>query len=212
MVNRMIRTVTITVSHLVNNLFHPLLMPFYLFLILLFYSSLMINNTLAVKMVIVKILFFITVLTPLISIGASSLITRLMGEKNSQTYNSILASVILAVTYLLSIYILKDYISLRMSLRFFIAPLIIILQFHLFRTFRVPFSVWCAALGGITTYLYLLSLHNIGGLVSILFSAIMICGMVGSARVYLGKDELKGVSVGYLMGIAATIISFYLPA
>lgn len=203
---------TISISHLVNNLFHPLLMPLYLFLILLFYSSLMVNNTLEVKMVIVKMIFFVTVLTPLISIGVSSLITRLMGEKNSPLFHTLLVSFILGATYLVSIFILKDYLSLRMALRFFLAPLIIIVLFHLFRTVRLSFSVWGAALGGLTTYLYLLSIHNIAGLVSLLFTAIMVCGMVGSARIYLGKDGLKTLSLGYLMGIVATVISFYLPA
>ncbi|MEG0499942.1 MAG: hypothetical protein RR550_02320 [Rikenellaceae bacterium] len=206
-----IKKVSTVISYVVNYLFHPLLMPLYLFAILLFYSSMMMQNGMPVKFSILKMVTFITVLTPLISIGASALITRLLGERNSDFYNNLLISTILVVSYALAIYVLKDYITLRMSLRLLLAPLIIILQFHLFRLVGVRFSVWTAAVGALAALLYLFSFHYVGGLVQVLFSSIMVCGLVGSARLNLRKDSLESVSLGYLMGVAATLFSFYLP-
>lgn len=210
MVN-IIKRVTTAVSYMVNFIFHPVLMPLYLFAILLFYSSMMTQNGAAIKFSILKMVTFITVLTPFISIGASMIITRLMGERNSNVYNNILISTILVVSYGLAIYVLKDYITLQLSLRLLLAPFFIILQYHLLRMIKIRLSVWTTAVASLTTFLYLLSFHHIGGLVSILFSAIMICGLVGSARLYLRKDSFRGVLLGYIMGIFATILSFYLP-
>lgn len=191
--------------------FNPVIMPMYLFLILVFYSSLLANNTMAVKLSIVKMVGFITLLTPLISLGASVLVTKLLKENSSDRYNNVLSSAILTVSYLLAIYILKDYLTLKMSLRLFIAPLFIILQYNLFKLKDIDISVWGASASALATFLYLLSLHNIGGVIYPLYVAIMVCGLVGSSRMYLGRDTGLSLSMGYIIGVIASLISFYTP-
>lgn len=208
---KVIKRVTTALSYVVNYIFHPVLMPLYLFTILLFYSSMMMQNEIAIKFSILRMVAFITVLTPFISIGASIFITKIMGERNTNGYNNILVSTILTVSYGLAIYVLKDYITLQLSFRLLLAPFFIIMQYHLLRMIKIRLSLWTATVASLTTFMYLLSFHYIGGLVPILFSSIMICGLVGSARLYLRKDSFKTVLLGYAMGIFATIMSFYLP-
>lgn len=195
----------------VNFLFHPLLMPSYFIAILLFISSMMVNNPLSVKVAILKMVGFITILTPILSMGLSSLINRLMGEKNPDTYYDFLVSTVLSISYALAIYVLKDYITLHLSLRLFLAPLLIVGFYHLFRAVGFRFSVWTASFGALFTFLYLLSISYITGLMTISVVVIILGGLVGSARICDDKDTLSGVAVGYLVGLLSAILSFYLP-
>lgn len=208
-IENIVKNATKTVTYTVNYLFHPTLLPTYLFIILLFSSSMMIDNNIDVKLSILKMVGFTTILTPLISVGVSTIVTRLMGEQNVQTFTSILCTSILVVSYMLAIFILKDYITLSLSLRLFVAPIIIIIQYYALRIVNYKFSLWTAAIGSVITFLYIFSLHNVGGVQRWLVVAIMVGGLIGSSRIYIEKNTLQEVGLGYLIGICATILSFY---
>lgn len=207
----MVKTILKFSSRTVNLFFHPVFMPFYFLAILLFMSSMMMNNPLSVKVAILRMVGFITILTPIVSMGVSSLISRLMKEQSSDTYYNLLVSSVLSISYVLAIYVLKDYITLRLALRLFLAPLLIVILYHLFRTANFRFSAWTAAFGSLFTFLYLLSMSSIGGLTLISAVVLIVGGLVGSARMYDDKDDLAGVSIGYFIGFLSAILSFYLP-
>lgn len=193
----------------VNYLFHPILMPFYLFAILV-YSSLMMNNPPDIKLSILKTVALITLATPVLSVIISKTVVRLMGERTSDHYDNLLTSIVLIISYVAAIYILKDFITLHLTLRLLIAPVFILIFSNLFRYAHIEISIWVAGISSLTTFLYLFSYFGVSGLEGILFATIFLSGIVGSSRMKISDDTLSGVSVGCLLGITASVFSFFI--
>lgn len=194
----------------VNYLFHPILMPVYLFAAITLYSSLLMNNTMDTKLYILKTVSLISLATPLLSIGISKLAVRLIGERTSNNYDNTLTSIVLVISYLAAIVVLKDILTLRMALRLLIAPIFIVAFYSIFRYVEIKASIWIAGMSALTAFLFLFSLYGVRNLEGLLFASILMSGIVGSSRMYLEKDELSEIGLGYTLGIAAAFFSFFI--
>lgn len=205
-----IKQVAKITAHGVNYIFHPILMPLYLFVAITLYSSLLMNNTMDTKLYILKTVLLITIITPLLSIGISKLAVRLIGERTSNIYDNTLTSIVLAISYLAAIFVLKDILSLSMSLRLLIAPIFIITFYSLFRYTGIKASIWISGISALTAFLFLLSLYGVRNLENLLFASILMSGILGSSRMYLERDDLSEIGLGYVLGFTAALFSFFI--
>lgn len=196
-------------------IFNPILIPSYLFAILIFSSSLISHYPPALQWRIMEIIAISTIGTIIWSFIPYKIISRLLSSKNGNLssdttprYKRFLISFVVVSSYILAIILVSKFFTLKLTLRILLAPIIFIVFQAIFSTLRSELSSWSGSFGISATIIYLFILYGITGLFAPLLATIIIGGAVASSQIYLKKDTLFTSLLGCLIGITSALISF----
>jgi hypothetical protein len=65
-----------------------------------------------------------------------------------------------------------------------------------------------SAWGSVVTFAIIAALMNIQNAMLLIVAAIIIGGLVGSARLYLQAHNIRQIWIGYILGVLGQILSF----
>jgi len=188
--------------------FHPLLIPTLGFLLLFnsgFYFSLM---PWSVKKFILLIVFLSTCVLPALSIGLLALSPRFDVNMEKST-DRVLPLILSSIYYYLG-YLVLQRLPVYPIYNFFMLASILVQIVLLIVTLRWKISAHSAAIGGLLGGIMALSIRLGENPVLILIALILTAGLVGTARLILGKHTNLQVYSGFLLGflVMALIVMF----
>jgi membrane-associated phospholipid phosphatase len=186
------------ISKFISILFHPVLIPTLGFLLLFnsgFYFSML---TWEAKRFVLLVVLLSTGILPIISVAILSLNPKFdISMKRSQ--DRIIPLLSSAVFYYLGAVLLGRMRAFPVFKIFLIASILVIIVVLLI-SFKWKISNHMAAVGGMTGTLFALSFRTgVNPVWSLLF-AVLVSGVVGTARLVLEKHDLKQIVAGYAVG------------
>lgn len=186
------------VARVTSIIFHPLLIPTLGFFLLLnsgFYFSIL---PWSVEKFILLVVFLSTCVLPALSIGLLSLSPKFDVNMEKNT-DRVLPLMISSVFYYLGYLILQRLPVFPIYNLFMIASILV--QFGLLViSLKWKISAHSAAIGGLVGGFFGLSFRLQENPILILIALILVAGMVGTARLILGKHTSLQVYAGFLLG------------
>jgi len=185
-------------AKIVSVLFHPVLLPTLGFVLIFtsgFYDSML---TIEAKQFILLVVFFSTATLPLLAIAILALNSKfdfLMPDSRDRIVPLLFASVFYYVGFIL----LSRIHFIPMFKLFMIASVLLIVALLLI-SFKWNISLHAAAAGAVTATLFALSFRvGVNPIIAIV-AAVLVSGLVGTARLALNKNNLLQVASGYSLG------------
>ena len=187
------------IAKIVSVFFHPVLLPTLGFLLMFtsgFYDSIL---TTEAKQFILLVIFFSTATLPMLAIAILALNSKfnfLMPESRDRIIPLLFASVFYYIGFIL----LSRIHFITMFKLFMIASVLLIVALLLI-SFKWKISIHAAAAGAVTATLFALSFRTGMNPVFAIVAAVIVSGLVGTARLLLNKNNLLQVAAGYLLGL-----------
>jgi len=193
-------------ARIMSAVFHPLLIPTIGFVLLFnsgFYFSILPWSV--VKFILLTV-FLSTCVLPAISILILSLNPRfdIRMEKNTDR----IMPLILSSAFYYVGYMILQKLPVYPIYKFFLIASILVQITLLFVTIRWKISAHAAAIGGLLGGFLMLSFRLQENPVWILSSLFLAAGIVGTARLILGKHTVSQVSAGFLLGFTIMVMTF----
>jgi len=187
------------IAKIISALFHPVVLPTLGFLLMFtsgFYDSMLTREA---KQFILLVVFFSTATLPMLAIAILALNSKfnfLMPDSRDRIIPLLFASVFYYIGFIL----LSRIHFIPMFKLFMIASVILIVALLLI-SFKWNISIHAAAAGAVTATLLALSFRTGMNPVIAIVTAVIVSGLVGSARLLLNKNNLLQVAAGYLLGL-----------
>ncbi len=195
------------IARFISVVLHPVLIPTLGFLLLLnsgFYFSLL---TPEAKRFVLLVVFFSTCILPLLAVAVMAL-NKKFDASMPQSKDRILPLLSSAVFYYLG-FMLLDKVRAVPEFRIFMLASVLVIIGLLIISFKWKISNHMAAIGGLAGALFGMSFRNGINPVYPLLIVILLSGLVGTARLSLGKHNLKQVIAGYVLGFAVLYLVIY---
>ncbi|MBN1199604.1 MAG: hypothetical protein JXA23_09650 [Bacteroidales bacterium] len=197
-------------ARILSFLFHPLLIPTYLFLILLgFDPSFSVLLPLKMKWLVTGTILGTTVIFPLILILIMlrmKVITSLFLPRREER---IFPLITIAIFYYVTFYLIRDlYFPRNFQLFILGATLLAVITLLVNLFYRI--SMHMTALGAITGLFLSMTLHSGGYSLVLFIGAVLISGLTGSARLKLNAHQPAEIYSGWLMGAAVMCVTSFL--
>lgn len=196
-------------AYFISFVFHPLLMPSYLFLFIMTFANSVMQPLSAESLFeVLGIIFIVTFVIPAISIGTlrlSNLITDFHLEDNKQRFTPFL---FICCFYAITTYMFYDKLSISnlLVVIFFAITLLIILLTII--TYYWKISVHGASIGGVAGFIFALGmLHPLVNFALILAVLMLIGGLVIYARLMLNAHTPLQVYTGVVLGFMICFFS-----
>jgi hypothetical protein len=198
------------VARLISFLFHPLLMPTYLYTLL----SLALPSALAPlraesHMAFILMLFLLTFALPAINIGIFRAFGNIKSFSMSERRERIMPFILITIIYLISTWVFFSKMRVApndSAVRFLmIIDLLVIVSTITTLFFKI--SVHCvAAWGMVGITLLLTKIAEINTLFYASLALIVVAGIIMSARLQLGVHTYREVMWGSVLGLATSIV------
>ncbi len=193
-------------ARITSGIFHPLLIPSLGFLLLFnsgFYFALLPLNVMKFMFLVV---FLSTGFLPALSIGMLALNPRFDRNMEKST-DRVLPLMISSIFYYVGYLILKR-LPVFPLYNFFLLASILVQVALLIISMRWKISAHSAAIGGLIGSFFGLSFRLQENPVWVLSFLILVAGMVGTARLILGKHTGAQVYAGFLLGLVMMLLAF----
>lgn len=194
-------------SRLISLLLHPFTLPLYLLLLFFYGNSIVSFAQSKLKIFFIAIILLNTSFIPAIfmSLLRSSGFMRYVSLE--ERYQRALPLAVAAVSYALCAYIIPYSFFILVIKRFLIAGTVCIV-FTLAVSWFWKISVHMVAMGALLAMIFAIEISGVGRMMTAFIVFILLSGMLASARLYLGKNNLTQVGVGFLSGflIASMVI------
>jgi len=192
-----------SVFRIVSYLFHPLLYPFYLTLLLLFKDSFIsLIVPLKLKIILLSFIFLMTFFLPALLIYILSYYkignvkNLLMIDKEERPIPYIITAIGFYSSYL---FIRQIHLPLTEILNIFLIGSSILILLTLLINTRWKISAHMVGIGGLTAMVIIMHLL-LFTLPFQLYAIIIIAGLLGTARLYLHAHSPAQVYIGFLLG------------
>lgn len=198
-------------SKVVSYALHPFVIPVYGVLILL-YSGITFSYTdLPAQRHILWILFINIMAIPAMAVILMRLFGMIKDYSLSTRHDRMLPLFIVALCYGLAAWIISDIPGVYILRRFLIAGMgCTIFAFVVNLFWQV--SLHMTAMGGLVGALFVLLLAGYLKLLPVFCVMVVLAGVLGSARLYLGKHTSAQVAVGFFGGLAVSaVIILFVP-
>jgi hypothetical protein len=198
------------IAKAISYIFHPLFIPFYTILVLLFSdNTLLLNIPLKGKLLLIGIVLLTTVLLPLFSgfIMIRMKIIHSIFPKTREERIYLLLNV--AILYYLTYYLLKGtHVSIVFNYFMLGSTFLVICSLIITFFYRISLHMIAAGglLGGIIGLTFGHSLEATGFILTLTFLA----GLMGSARLKTDSQKPAEVYYGFLVGITVMFFLFIL--
>lgn len=197
------------VARVISYILHPLLIPLYIFLLLLntpvFFSP---GLALSYKFTLVGTICLTTILFPLLFIFLlykKKLIHSLFLESREERIYPIL---IIGIFYYLTYYLFKG-IRISPVFSYYMLGATLLAIIALIITFYMKISLHMMGLGGMSGLILGLAFNLTLNMMYFLMLAILVSGMCGFARLKLDSHKPSEIYAGYLVGTAIMFLLFY---
>jgi len=190
-----------SISRFLSYILHPLLMPFFaIVLVMNLNTYIAYSISPHLQRILISLVFVTTIVMPVMT----TLILRQKGMIRSLEMESIserrIPFISTALFYLICYYLLLRLPVPRMlSLVVLGATISIFIAWLL--SFKWKVSIHMIGIGGLTGMLFGLSQVLNAGLITMILTAIMISGLLGAARLYLGAHTQSQVYTGFFIGL-----------
>jgi hypothetical protein len=198
------------ITKVINILFHPLLIPFYTFSILLndngYYSRMILFNG---KLIIEGLLLLTIVILPYLTcyfMWKKKMILSLSPERKEERIYPLL---VVSVYYYLSYYLLRGiHISqvfsyIMLGLTFIVICAMIISFFH-------KISLYMISIGTVVGLTLGLTLGQGADLMYFFMSSVVIAGIIATVRIITSSHKTSEICSGFLLGFIVLFLLFYL--
>ena len=195
------------IARIISIIFHPVLIPTLgLFLLLQsgFYFSML---SWEAKRFILLVVFFTTGVLPMLSVAILALNPRFDISMN-QTKDRIFPFLSASVFYYLGFLIMNKINAFPIFKIFMIASVLVIIVILLI-SFKWKISAHMAAIGSITGVFFALSFRSGVNPVWAILLALVVSGLIGTARLLLSKNSLAQVVAGYFTGFSIMYLVVY---
>jgi len=160
-----------------------------------------------IKRFVLIAVFFTTGLLPLLTISVLALNPNFNFKMDHHT-NRIKPLFFSAIYYYLGFYLLRG-ITIYPVFRVFLIASVIVIIVLMIISFKWKISNHMAGIGGVTGAILAVSFRMGMNPVIIIISTILIAGLVGSSRLYLGKHNLLQAIAGYVIGLITLYLAVY---
>lgn len=191
-------------------LLHPLLMPSIGALILLYGPTYISILPASYKFYILGIFALTTLFFPLFTLVLMKSLRIISGFSWESRQERILPLLVVSAGYVVCYILLARYMSLGFFPQLLSWALVIAVACFGVNLFW-KISLHMAAIGGIVGMLLYMSLRGYGAMVSILLAFILLSGLLGASRLYLGRHNVWQVLAGFACGVGVMvgILSFF---
>lgn len=198
------------IALLLSYLFHPLLMPFYILLIL-FGSDITFSVLLPlqIKLIIMGTVLVTTLLFPLLILYIMLRMKIISSVYLPLREERIFPLITVAIFYYLTFYLVKD-IYLPQNFQLFILGATLLAAVTLVVTLFYRISLHMVALGAVTGLFLGMVMSSGGNTLFLLIAAILVSGLTGSSRLKLNTHKPSEVYSGWLMGAIVMCITSFL--
>ena len=199
-------------AHIISVIFHPLLMPSYLFLfIILFATSLMqpLHSKSLFRVLI--IIFIVTFIIPMISIGTLRLSNFISDFKLEERKQRVIPFFFVTCFYGITAYMFYSKLNFNSLIFVIFAATTALLLILTIVTRFWKISIHGAGIGGTIGFILALSFyHPIPNFAPILAASLVIAGLISYARLTLNAHTPLQVYSGVLLGFVFCFTSLYL--
>lgn len=198
------------ISRGISIIFHPILVPLYILLFLLnqnlFFSLLIPSKS---KLILSAIVAFSTIVLPLLSVWVFYRLKLVSSMKLNTREERIYPLLIVAIFYYMTYYMLKSFpISFLFSYYMLGSALLVICA--LICSFWMKISLHMIGMGGFLGVFLGLSFRLSVDLSGLIFPIIILCGIVGSARLNENSHKPSEIYAGFLAGVCVMMCLFLL--
>ncbi len=187
------------IAQTISYLLHPALMPLYTTLIFLWGNTLFRFMPNYLKWYIVGIVILSTLLAPM----AFLLLLKALGIIRSYGLKTqadrIIPLLMTAVCYIACTLLLQKIMGSTLLYAFFIGISFIVIAATII-TYYWKISLHVTGIAATVTMLYMVSLQGTGNLASWTVLFLLLSGILASARLWLGKHNLKQIGAGFVLG------------
>ncbi|SRR5690606_14199052 len=194
-------------AQIVSIILHPVFIPtlgFLLFFNSGFYFSFI---TWEAKRFVLMIVLLSTGILPLLAMALLSINPKFETSSESGTSRA-LPLLISSVSYYAG-YLLLNRINAYPVFKIFLIASVLVIVVLLILSLKWKISSHMAAMGGLTGALLALSFRTGINPVWAIVLVIVASGLVGTSRLILGKNRLKYLEIGYLLGFATLYLVIY---
>ncbi len=189
----------------ISYLFNPFILPTWGFLALFnagYYFSML---SWEIKRFVLIAVFFSTGLLPLLTLSILALSPRFNIRMNDSSHR-VKPLFFSALYYYLGFYLLRD-IALYPVFRVFLISSVVLIVLLLIISFKWKISIHMAGMGGVTGMILAVSYKMGINPVFLIAGTFLAAGLVGTARIYLGRHTPGQVLWGYFTGLAILYLS-----
>ena len=192
-------------AHGISWLLHPFLQPLYLITLLLT-CTVYAGYAPRMKLYLWGVVILYTMLIPALALGVLRRMGRLSDYRIDNRRERILPLLVGALCYLLCAMTIGKIPSAEFIRKLMIAGVCCELL-CLFVSLRWKISLHLCGMGTLTAMLVLLNFIGVGNMVWPLVAAILLSGMLASARLYLGCHNPLQIAAGYCGGFAVALLA-----
>jgi membrane-associated phospholipid phosphatase len=188
------------IATLISFIFHPVLIPTLGFLILFnsgFYFSML---TWEVKRYVLLIVLFSTGILPMLSVAILAINPR-FDVYMEKSRDRIIPLFFSSVFYYIGFVLLGRIKAFPVFKLFLIASVLVIIAL-LIISFKWKISNHMAAIGGLTGTVFALSFRSGTNPMYSILLVIIVSGLIGTARLVLGKHNISQLIAGYILGFS----------
>lgn len=194
-------------SKVLSIIFHPVLIPTLGLVLLLnsgFYFAML---SWEAKRFVLLVVFFTTCILPMLSVAIMALNSK-FDISMPQSRDRILPLLASSMFYYLGFFLLSKVRAFHELKLFMVASVLVIIAL-LVISFRYKISNHMAAIGGLAGTLFALSFRSGVNPVYSIMLVVLVSGLVGTARLILGKHNLGQIIAGYALGFSSLYLVIY---
>lgn len=186
------------IAKIISVVFHPVILPFLGFLLLLgsgLYSAMLTSDA---RNYILLVVFFSTATLPMLSIAMLALNPRfdvLMPNSRDRIIPLLFSSVFYYIGY-----ILLSRIHFLPVFKLFMIASVLVIVLLLLISFKWNISIHMAAVGSLTATFFALSFRAGVNPVVAIITIVLLSGLIGTARLIMNKNSLPQIAAGYILG------------
>lgn len=198
---------TSRLANILSVIFHPFLITLYSFLLIFISGSYITFLPSSIKLVILIVVFFNTLLIPIISLfilKRLGLIKSFYLEKNRER---IVPVIITSIPYFFTLYLMARLPVPQVLLKIIESGVFVLLVAALI-SYWWKISLHLMGVGGLSGFLLACATMNYFKALPFIMIAFVVAGLLASARLKSGDHEPAQVYGGYLIGLAIVFVFF----
>ena len=195
------------IARIISVIFHPVLIPTIGMFLLMnsgFYFDLLLWEA---KRFVLLVVFFTTCILPMLSVAVLSLNPRF--DINMPGNRDRLIPLLSASVFYYLGFILLRKVQAVPEFKLFMLASVLVLVVLLVVSLKWKISNHMAAIGGLSGTLFALSFRNGVNPVYSVLIVVLLSGLIGTARLILGKHDLKQLIAGYGLGFIVLYLVLY---
>ncbi|MEN8118081.1 MAG: hypothetical protein ABFS16_13945 [Bacteroidota bacterium] len=198
---------SVKLARIISIIFHPVLIPTLGTLLLLnsgFYFSML---SWEAKRFVLLVIFFTTSILPMLTVAVIALKPTYnisMPESRDRVIPLLLSSVYFYIGFQL-----LNKMHAFPAFRLFMAASVLVIIGLLLISFKWKISVHMAAIGSLSGILFALSFRNGMNPLWPIIIVVLVSGIVGTARLALGKHNIWQIIAGYVLGLSVLYFVIY---